>query len=38
MNVDVMNVDVIDNSRKRKNGTACILCLAMPIVSGYLLV
>ena len=22
-----MNVDILDNSRKRKNGTECILCL-----------
>ncbi|MEE3472965.1 MAG: 4Fe-4S dicluster domain-containing protein, partial [Butyrivibrio hungatei] len=22
-----MNVDVTDNSRKRKNGTECILCM-----------
>ena len=22
-----MNVDMLDNSRKRKNGTECILCL-----------
>ena len=27
MELSAMNVDVLDNSRKRQNGTECILCM-----------